>query len=84
LLDIASEGMNEAGLTVTAQTFRESGYQNLAGSSTAAQVCVSDAVSWMLGTFGSVADLSAILRDPAKMLMVGVRPKLPLPSGDTR
>jgi len=84
LVDIAAEGMNEAGLTVSALTFREAGYQTPRGSSTASQVCVPDGVSWMLGTFGSVADLTAELRDPTKMLMVGVRPKLPLPSGDTR
>lgn len=78
VLGISTEGMNDAGLTVSVQTFNEASYQQLPsdGSNSTgspALVCVNNGASWMLGNFQNVSALAQALHDPSAMLMVGLK-----------
>jgi len=88
-MNVATDGMNAAGLTVSAQTFREAEYQQpppevkasktslrskqSAAIGSPAMVCWVDLPGWILGNFDTVADLTATLKDPRKVLTVGAR-----------
>jgi choloylglycine hydrolase len=81
-VDVASDGMNEAGLTVSAQTHREAVYQDPLENGRPASggnVCWADAVPWILGSFSTVEDLSAALKTVS---VVGPRAAFPISKGE--
>lgn len=78
-LGTSTEGMNDAGLTVSVQTFLEAKYQQPPTESSnqsthsPVSVCVQNSASWMLGNFGNVSALQQALQDADAMRMVGLK-----------
>jgi len=88
-IDFVTDGMNEAGLTISAQLMHGAKYQTPPAASvlrpklgaanlTASpeHICWGDFPAWVLGNFKSVAELRQTLEDPTKILTVGPRDAL--------
>jgi penicillin V acylase-like amidase (Ntn superfamily) len=74
---MATDGINEAGLTVSEHTLRQSEYMRPAATSGHA-VCFSALTTWLLGNVDSVRSL----RELVPTLRV-LKSALPLPSGES-
>ena len=74
---LASDGINEAGLTVSEHTLRQSQYMPPSESTAGTNVCFAAMTGWLLGTVDSVSALRKLL---PSLHILG--PAIALPSGD--
>ena len=72
---ITTDGMNEAGLTVSTQVFTQSVYMQPSTEASDTNVCFAAFADWVLGTFDSVKKLREALLDlKSKVKIVGPTP----------
>jgi len=77
-LALTTDGMNEAGLTVSTQVFTQSvKYMQPSLEASDTNVCFAAFADWILGTFDSVKSLREALLDPIKKVKI-VGPQLAL------
>ncbi|EOD11889.1 hypothetical protein EMIHUDRAFT_214257 [Emiliania huxleyi CCMP1516] len=79
-VNLASDGINEAGLTVSEHTLRQSVYADAAAPAPAgtSRVCFAAFTAWLLGNVATVREL----REEVLPRLRVVGPVVPLPSGD--